>query len=376
MQKKLLNFMRTHSIQINTKTKKYSIIIGHNIIKNISNILTKQNITFEKCLIVIDNNIPAKFKSTLIKELKVKKIIVYKFNAREKNKNYQNVNQIHKVLFKNRFNREDCIISFGGGITGDVVGFASSTFKRGIKYINIPSTLLSQVDSSIGGKTGINNKFGKNLVGSFYQPELVISDIKILNSLPQREIICGYAEILKSSLIDSYRNFNFLDKNIIKILKLKSPFIEKAIINSCMLKKKIVEKDEREKKLRKILNLGHTFAHAYESSLNFSKKLNHGEAVILGIKNAIKFSSVNKLLSRENFQLINNHINKIRLFPKFYQLFKKKDLNKIVMFMKSDKKNNSNKINLILMRNFGKIKIDFQIDSIKLKKFLILELNK
>jgi len=368
--------MRTHSIQINTKTKKYSIIIGHNIIKNISNILTKQNISFEKCLIVIDNNIPAKFKSTLIKKLKVKKIIFYKFNAREKNKNYQYVNQIHKVLFKNRFNREDCIISFGGGITGDVVGFASSTFKRGIKYINIPSTLLSQVDSSIGGKTGINNKFGKNLVGSFYQPELVISDIKILNSLPQREIICGYAEILKSSLIDSYRNFNFLDKNIIKILKLKSPFIEKAIINSCMLKKKIVEKDEGEKKLRKILNLGHTFAHAYESSLNFSKKLNHGEAVILGIKNAIKFSNVNKLLSRENFQLINNHINKIRLFPKFYQLFKKKDLNKIVMFMKSDKKNNSNKINLILMRNFGKIKIDFQIDSIKLKKFLILELNK
>ena len=267
------------------------------------------------------------------------------------------------------------MISFGGGITGDVVGFASSTFKRGIKYINIPSTLLSQVDSSIGGKTGINNKFGKNLVGSFYQPELVISDINILKSLPKREIICGYAEILKSSLIDSYQNFSFLDKNLKKILQLKSPFIEKSIINSCKLKKKIVEKDEREKNLRKVLNLGHTFAHAYESSLNFSKKLNHGEAVILGIKNAIKFSNVNKILSIKKYQLINNHIKKITLMSKVYQIFKKKDLNKIIMFMKSDKKNNSNKINIILIRNFGKIKTDFQINSEKLKKFLILELN-
>ena len=366
--------MRTHSIQINTKTKKYSIIIGHNVIKNISNILTKQNITFEKCLIVIDNNIPAKFKSTLIKELKVKKIIVYKFNAREKNKNYQNVNQIHKVLFKNRFNREDCIISFGGGITGDVVGFASSTFKRGIKYINIPSTLLSQVDSSIGGKTGINNKFGKNLIGSFYQPELVISDIKILNSLPQREIICGYAEILKSSLIDSYRNFNFLDKNIIKILKLKSPFIEKAIINSCMLKKKIVEKDEKEKNLRKILNFGHTFAHAYEATLKYSK-LNHGEAVLLGIDSASKFSFNNNLLSNIEFNLIKNHLQQPILSMNLKKKFSLKDLNYIISFMQQDKKNTTKKINLILLKKIGKPIFNLNFDSKNLYNFLKRELT-
>ena len=232
--------MQTRNIKINTKTKKYSIIIGSNIIQNISRILDKQKIYFEKCLIVIDKNIPVKFKKTLIKKLKAKKIIIYKFYAIEKNKNYQNIFKIHNILFKQKFNREDCVISFGGGIAGDVVGFASSTFKRGIKFINIPSTLLSQVDSSIGGKTGINNKFGKNLIGSFYQPDLVISDTKILNSLPYREIICGYAEILKSSLIDSYKNFKFLNNNINQILKLKSPFIERAIISSCRLKKEIV----------------------------------------------------------------------------------------------------------------------------------------
>tara|TARA_B100001250_G_scaffold347791_1_gene318215 strand:- start:1085 stop:2191 length:1107 start_codon:yes stop_codon:yes gene_type:complete len=367
--------MKTHSIHINTKTKKYSIIIGNNIINNISNIFKKQNISFKKCLIVFDKNIPLKYKSTLTKNLKTKRIFIYKFNPNEKNKNYKNVNQIHKILFNNRFNREDLVISFGGGITGDVTGFASSTFKRGIKYINIPTTLLSQVDSSIGGKTGINNKFGKNLIGSFYQPDLVISDIKILKSLPKREIVCGYAEILKSSLIDSYKNFYFLDKNLKYILQLKSPFIEKAIINSCKLKKKVVEKDEMEKNFRKVLNLGHTFAHAYEASLNFSSKLNHGEAVILGIKNAIKFSNISKMLSEKKFQIINNHINKITSMHNVYKLFSIKNLNSIINFMKSDKKNKSNKINIILIKDFGKIKTDFQINSEKLKRFLFSELN-
>ena len=362
--------MKISNIKIKTKTKEYFVVVGSNIIKNITTVLSDKKITFQKCLIVIDKNIPKKFQSTLIKKLSLKKLLVYKFNANEKNKNDTNVNKIHTILFENRFNREDCVISFGGGIVGDVVGFASSTYKRGIKFINIPSTLLAQVDSSIGGKTGINNKFGKNLIGSFYQPELVISDINLLSSLPQREIICGYAEIFKSSLIDNYKSFKFLDKNINEILKLKSPFIEKSIINSCKLKKKIVEKDEKEKNLRKVLNLGHTFAHAYESTLNFSKKINHGEAVILGIKNAIKFSYNYNILSKKKFELINNHINKINIISKLEKLFKKKDINKILNFMKVDKKNNSEKINLILIKDIGKIITNFQISSERLKKYL------
>ncbi len=368
--------MKTNKIIINTKTKKYSIIFGTNILKKISKILKFHNIFFEKCLVVIDKNIPTKFKLNLIRNLKVKYKFVYLFKANEKNKNYKNINKIHEILFKKKFNRGDCVISFGGGITGDVVSFASSTFKRGIKFINIPSTLLSIVDSSIGGKTGINNKYGKNLIGSFYQPDLVISDIKLLSSLPMREIICGYAEILKSGLINGYKDFDFLDKNSNLILKLKTPFIEKAIINSCKLKKKIIEKDEHEKNLRKVLNLGHTFAHAYESTLNFSKKLNHGEAVILGIKNAIKFSKNKKILSKEKYNLINNHISKIKIKNKLNDLFKIKDLNKVINFMKSDKKNNSSKINLILLKDFGKIVTNFQIKPIELKKFLISELKK
>ena len=367
--------MKTHNIIINTKTKKYKIVIGSNLINKISKILFKNKINFEKCLIVLDSNLPLKLKLKLINNLNFKSKIVYNFKSSEKNKNYKNIEKIHNLLFKKNFNRQDCVISFGGGITGDVVGFAASTFKRGIKFINIPTTLLSQVDSSIGGKTGINNSFGKNLVGSFYQPEIVISDIETLKSLPHREIICGYAEILKSSLIDKFINFYFLDKNIHKILKLQNPYIEKAIINSCRLKKKIVEKDEKEKNIRKVLNLGHTFAHAYESSLNFSKKLNHGEAVIMGIRNAIKFSNKYNFLNHNKFHIVKKHIDKINMKKKYAKLFKYNDIKKILKFMKTDKKNNSKYINLILMKDFGNIKTNFQTTEAKLRKFLINELN-
>tara|TARA_B100000965_G_scaffold33572_1_gene24807 strand:- start:521 stop:1627 length:1107 start_codon:yes stop_codon:yes gene_type:complete len=368
--------MKTHKIQISSKSKKYSIFIGSSLINKIDKILSSQKLSFSKILIVIDKNIPSKFRSKLIKNLKSNLKKIYIFNANERNKNQKNVDLIQNILFKNRFNRDDCLIAFGGGITGDVVGYCASSYKRGIKFINIPTTLLSQVDSSIGGKTGINNSYGKNLVGSFYQPDLVISDIDVLKSLNSRDVICGYAEMLKSSLLDSFKKFKYLEKNFNDIINLKQPFIGNAILNSCNLKKKIVQKDETEKNLRKVLNLGHTFAHAYESSMGFSNKLNHGEAVIIGIKNAVELSNQCALLNNKSYNLIKNHIAKIPLNKSFKKMFKKKDIYKIISYMKSDKKNNSKNINIILIKNFGKIKINYQISQIKLRKFLISELKK
>ena len=227
--------------------------------------------------------------------------------------------------------------------------------------------MLSQVDASIGGKTGINNKYGKNLIGSFYNPDLVISDINLLKSLPKREIVCGYGEILKHSIISKRKIFNFLNKNKLKILNLKSPYIEKAILDSCKIKKKIVELDEKEKKLRKVLNFGHTFAHAYEAAMGYSKKLNHGEAVILGIKTAAKFSLESKFLSKKNYNIISSHIDKIKINQKFKDILIKKKLNRILNFMSSDKKNISNEINLILLRDIGKpvINKNFKLEKIR-----------
>ena len=345
--------MKQIKLNVKTKTQKYPIIIGSNLTSKILKIVKQNSINFNQCLLIVDKNVPKKFVSNIKKSLKQKKVYVYFFNANEVNKNFNKINKILEILLSKNFSREDCVISVGGGITGDVSGFVASLFKRGLKFINLPTTLLSQVDSSIGGKTGVNSKYGKNLIGSFYQPNLVITDTEFLKSLPKREIICGYGEVLKHSLINDKKFFIFLNKNIKKVLTLSSPFIEKAIYESCKIKRSVVEKDEKEKGLRKILNFGHTFAHAYEASLGYSKKLNHGEAVILGIKTALNFSLKNSFLKKNEYQLIDDHIKNAGLPSSLNKFFSLKDLSKILSFMIKDKKNNSSKISLVLLKKIG-----------------------
>jgi len=363
-------------LHINTGNQKYPIFIGNNVLNKLKTILKKNLINFNQCLVIVDKNVPKILVDKVLKSLPKKKTLLHYFNSSEKNKDQKSINNILSILLTKDFNRNDCVISVGGGITGDVSGFAASIFKRGLKFINIPTTLLSQVDSSIGGKTGINNKYGKNLIGAFYQPSLVISDIIFLRSLPKREIICGYGEILKHAIIADKKFFSFLDINGSKILNLKSPLIERAIFKSCSIKKKVVEADEKEMGLRKILNFGHTFAHAYEATLGYSKKLNHGEAVILGIKSAAKFSLLNNILSIKEFNLIENHLDKLKLPKNANKFFSIKDLNKIFSFMKKDKKNNTNKINLVLLKKIGSPIYKLQFDEKKINLFLRKELIK
>jgi 3-dehydroquinate synthase len=363
-------------IQVKAGNQKYPIFIGNNIIYKLNKILKECLNDFNQCLVVVDKNVPKKILSKVLNSLPKKKTSVHYFNSSEKNKNQKSINSILSILLSKNFNRNDCVISIGGGITGDVSGFAASMFKRGLKFINVPTTLLSQVDSSIGGKTGINNKYGKNLIGAFYQPALVISDIIFLKSLPKREIICGYGEILKHAIIADKKFFSFLNINASKILNLKSPFIEKAIFKSCSIKKKVVEADEKELGLRKILNFGHTFAHAFEATLSYSAKLNHGEAVILGIKTAAKFSLLNKILNKKEFELINNHINNLNLPRNIKKYFSLKNLSTLLSFMKKDKKNNTKKINLVLLKKVGSPVHKLQFNEKTINLFLKKELTK
>ncbi len=361
--------MKKNRLNVKTKNGRYSIIIGTNTSHKLSKILKENSISLNKCFILIDSKIQKKIARKLINSIKQKKII-YKFHSSEKNKNINTVIKILNLLQGNNFNRNDCFITIGGGITGDTGGFAASLYKRGLKFINIPTTLLSQVDSSVGGKTGVNTTYGKNLIGSFYQPNLVLADTIFLKSLPKREIICGYAEILKHSIISKNKNFNYLNKNVKKILNLKSPFIEKAIFESCKIKREIVQKDENETNLRKILNFGHTFAHAYEASMNYSKKLNHGEAVILGIYSALKFSLKNKILKKADFNLIVSHLKKAELNYDIKKFFSKKDTNKIVSYMQKDKKNISEKINLVLLKKIGEVSLERKFNGKQIKSFI------
>ena len=368
--------MSSIKLQIITGKQKYSIFIGSNILNKLHKILSENLINFNQCLLIIDKNVPKKLINEILFSLPKKKISIHYFSASEKNKNQRSIDSILSILQNKNFNRNDCVISIGGGITGDVSGFAASIFKRGLKFINIPTTLLSQVDSSIGGKTGINTKYGKNLIGAFYQPSLVISDIIFLKSLPKREIICGYGEILKHAIIADKKFFAFLDINATKILNLKSPLIEKAIFKSCSIKKRVVEADEKEMNIRKILNFGHTFAHAYEATLGYSKKLNHGEAVILGIKTAAKFSLLENILNIKEFNLIENHLSRLNLPRNINKFFSIKNLDKILSFMKKDKKNNTNKISLVLLKKIGSLVYKLQFNEKTISLFLKKELPK
>ena len=360
---------------VKTKDKTYPIYFGVNNCFKIRKILAQNKINPNKVMVIYDRNIPKKILSKFKKILKKNKYIFLGLNFTEKVKNFNTVKKILDILGKNNFNRNDCVISIGGGIAGDICAFAASIYKRGLKFVNIPSTLLGQVDSSIGGKTGINNFIGKNMIGSFCQPNVVIVDIIFLNSLPKRELICGYAEILKHSLISDKKFFIFLKNNFKSILNLKPKIVKKAILNSCKIKKAIIEKDERENNLRKTLNYGHTFAHAFESTLGYTNKLNHGEAVLLGILTASKFSNKENLLSSNELGLIENHLLELK-YNKLTKYFKKNKINKILNFMVKDKKNNNEDINLVLLKKIAKPVLNNRYSKQNVKKFLNLLINK
>ena len=347
--------MKHRKIVVRTKSKNYPIFFGNNILHFTGKLIRKNLPGVKKICIICDSRLSNKLQRKLIKSLKDYDLKIYKLLSNERTKNLNIANRIIEKLLKDNFNRSDCIVAFGGGVLGDLSAFISNLTKRGLKFINIPTTLLAQVDASIGGKTGINSSQGKNLIGTFYQPDFVLSDVSTLKSLSNREMISGYGEILKHSLIQDRKFFFWLSKNGREIVKRKNnSLLLKAIIKSCKIKINIVENDEKEKDLRMILNFGHTFAHGFESAKNYSKKLNHGEAVLLGMNIASELSNKKKLLSKNELFLIKKHYFDLKLSMKINKIFRKKDIKKIVNFMKRDKKNVNDKINLILLKRIGK----------------------
>jgi 3-dehydroquinate synthase len=361
--------MKVQKLIINTKSKTYPIYFGNDILNSTGQLVKKKLPYVKKICIIIDNKLSKILVKKLTNSLKNYTLKILYLRASEKNKNILTVNKIIEQLLEKNFNRSDCVIAFGGGIIGDVSALISNLTKRGLKFINIPTTLLAQVDASIGGKTGVNSHQGKNLIGTYYQPDFVLSDVTILESLSHREMIAGYGEILKHSLILDKKFFLWLLRNGKNIIQKKSNKVKEAIIKSCKIKNSIVSKDENEKNLRKNLNFGHTFAHGFEGANNYSKKLNHGEAVLLGIFIANKLSNKKKLLSSKQFLQIKKHYLDLNLPMNLNKNFKKNNINKIVYFMSKDKKNVDKKINLILLKSIGKTK-NIKLHRSEIKKFL------
>ena len=365
--------MKNRKLIVKTKSKNYPIYFGNNILSTTGKLIKKNMPDVKKICVISDNKLPKILLKKLIKSLKKYDLKIYKLSTSEKTKSLNIANKIIGQLLKDNFNKSDCIIAFGGGIIGDLSAFISNLTKRGLKFINIPTTLLAQVDASIGGKTGINTTQGKNLIGTYYQPDFILSDVSTIKSLPGRQIISGYGEILKHSLILDRKFFFWLAKNGKRIVFQKNnSLLIKAILKSCQIKSKIVNRDEKEKNLRMILNFGHTFAHGFEGAKKFSKKLNHGEAVILGMMIASELSYKRKLLSFNELSLIKKHYNSLKLLENIKKVFKKNEINKIISFMKKDKKNIDEKINLILLRKIGKTSNpkQFSLKAYEIKKFL------
>ena len=363
--------MKTIKIKVKNSNSDYSIIIGRDILKMIPDQIRLTCPEVKKIGLIIDKKIPKKFVNKLKTFLKKYRIFVFEYSVDEKFKSFSNVNKLVERCLANNFNRNDVLISFGGGITGDFTAFAASIIKRGINFVNVPTTLLAQVDSSVGGKTGVNSKLGKNLIGSFYQPKFVVSDVALLKSLPQRELICGFAEILKHTLILNNNLFNWLKINSKQILVGKNlDLLQKAIVESCKTKLYFVNKDIHEKNIRMTLNFGHTFAHAIEVQNKYSKRINHGEAVIMGMMLATKLSYLKKICSLKVLQQLRDIYNSNNLKDDIKKFFKKNEYNKIVNHMCNDKKNNDKKVNLILLKKIGKTTLPnaYKISSNELKK--------
>jgi 3-dehydroquinate synthase len=267
-------------------------------------------------------------------------------------------------------------VALGGGVIGDLAGFAAATVRRGLAYIQVPTTLLAQVDSSVGGKTGINSRQGKNLVGAFYQPILVVADTSVLDTLPPRQFRAGYAEIVKYGLLGDAGFFAWLEANARELFA-GGAAREHAIATSCRMKAAIVSRDERETGDRALLNLGHTFGHALEAAAGFSDRLLHGEAVALGTALAAEFSVRLGVLAPEHAARVTRHLSGAGLPVRLAEVAGgAPDADRLMELIAQDKKVQHGKLTFVLLRNIGAAYISNDVDPALVRAFLIEKLNR
>ena len=289
----------------------------------------------------------------------------------EASKSFTGLETLMHWLLDNKVERQDMVIALGGGVIGDLTGFAAATLRRGVRFTQIPTTLLAQVDSSVGGKTGINVPQGKNLVGAFHQPSLVLADLDVLQTLPDREFRAGYAEIVKYAAICDRPFFDWLEDNLEALNNRNNDALSFAIAKSCQTKADIVAQDEKEHGARALLNLGHTFAHAYENLTGYSENLLHGEAVGLGIAQAVQLSVHLGICPEADAQALVNHLAKAGLPVSQADIkggpFKATDL---VNAMAQDKKVSQGVMTFILMKAIGEAFITNEVSASQLTAFL------
>jgi 3-dehydroquinate synthase len=357
--------MMMQTLEVSLGDRSYPIHIGHQLLSQVD--LIWPHLKRKQVAIVSNTTVAPLYMHKLAQPLREAGISVIEIILPdgEVYKNSETLNLIYDALLKNRCERSTTLIALGGGVIGDLTGYAAATYLRGVPFIQIPTTLLSQVDSSVGGKTGINHPLGKNMIGAFYQPQLVLADIDTLKTLPQRELSAGMAEVIKYGLIRDADFFDWLELNMTKLMSLEAEPITQAIYQSCQNKAEVVAADERETGERALLNLGHTFGHAIENGMGYGVWL-HGEAVAAGTMLAAQLSEKLSWLKVSDLQRIKAIFNAANLPvepPKFSS-------EKYLELMQLDKKVADGKIRLVLQQGIGKAVITGDYDPIKLQQTL------
>ncbi len=371
-----INFI-DNEIDVHLNKNQYRIVVNEGLIataaKHINPLLHEPRV-----IIVSDKNVAKNWMLLLEESFKKESIEVCKIilEPGEGTKSFAQLEYLTKSVLSLGITRKTTLVALGGGVIGDITGFAASILLRGIGFVQIPTTLLAQVDSSVGGKTAINSCYGKNLIGSFHQPLLVLSDTNSLRSLSKRQLLAGYSELVKHGLIGSHSFFEWCERNSKKILAGDSATLKSAVLESCRIKSQIVERDETENGERALLNLGHTFAHAFEAEAKYSEQLLHGEAVAVGIILAFELSQYLGYCSMQEVIRVREHFMDVGLPTKISDISNELwHPNDLITHMQRDKKTHSGRIVFILVNKIGKpfVSKDVKLDDIK--KFLVSTLN-
>ena len=338
-----------NSIYVKTKDKKYPIYFAHDF-DGLEKAVKETSLEGRKLCIITDSNTERLYGQEVknILENYFESVFMYSFEAGEKSKNLNTISDFYNFFLENHIDRKTVVAGLGGGVCGDMAGFAAATYLRGIKFIQIPTTLLAQVDSSVGGKVGVDFKGSKNIIGAFYQPEFVYINTQTLNTLPEREFNAGMAEVIKYSPIYSHDFIEYIINNKDDIAAKDSKALKHIIKKCCKIKAEVVSKDEKEGGLREILNFGHTIGHAVETKMNFSYL--HGECVALGMKavfniclkrGAVTEGEYNELIDILKYFKLPLQISGITADDVYSQMF-------------LDKKVKNNQISFVLLEKYGK----------------------
>ena len=344
------------SIRVELADRAYDILIGENLLSNASAYLAPV-LARPRIVIITDKTVSSLHLAPLRASLDDAGIQndVIVVSPGEATKNFTQLQGVLNRLLDLRVERKDTILALGGGVVGDLAGFAAAILHRGVNFVQVPTTLLAQVDSSVGGKTAINATQGKNLIGAFYQPKMVLSDVATLDSLPTRELRAGYGEVVKYGLIDDFPFFEWLEEHGSDVLSGNRGALCHAIAVSCRSKAAIVAQDEREGGDRALLNLGHTFAHALEAENGYDGRLLHGEAVAIGLHMAFALSSELGLCPRQETDRLQRHLISTGLPATVDQIELKGLTPEIIMqHMRQDKKVTDGRLTFILARGIGR----------------------